>query len=317
MTLGRDYPVFKEEQVGKVAKIMIYYVLFVGGIMISQINTVLLYKKYQMTAGTDLWANIIYMIINGIVSAAFSGAIIFFSKGVLQVTLYSLLFATATVISAAVGLICTLKVYERGQIAIVNILVTIGGIVLPCLWGILFLKENLSLQEVIAIIIMLCAVTFILEKKSKEFDGKQILMCVVIILCNCLVTILGKQHQVETAYETVDTLSYSVWVGVIRTVLFLGLGLVFLGCKKGKCGFLSISKTAFYASLSSVASAGSYIITLFTATVLPIVITSPLSAGLGMIMTSFLPWLIYHEKLTKRMWIGFALGFIGVLLFLT
>lgn len=295
---------------------MLYYVLFIGSTIISQINTVCLNKKYQMTAGTGVWANIIYMISNGVVSAILPGIMLFCSKGKLQMTPYSLLCATATVISAAVSLICMLKVYERGQIAIVNILVTISGIVLPSLWGILFLKEQLSLPGGIAIFIMLGAVFFILDKKGEKLDKKMIGMYTAIILCNCIITLVAKQHQVETVYKTVDTLSYSVWVGVVRTVLFLVLGIVFFVCKKGHKEHFDTSKAVLYASLFSVVSGGGYIISLFTATVLPLVITSPLGTGLGMIMSSCLPWLLYHEKLARRQWIGVSLSIIGVLLYL-
>ena len=302
---------------------MLYYALFVVATMINQINSVCLYKKYQTTTGTGLVANVIYMIINGIVSSILPTAVILFLKRGLEATPYSLIFATATVICAAVSLICMLKVYERGQIAIVNILVTIGGIVLPCLWGVLVWKEELSMQALLAIVIMIGAVFFMFDKNGEKLDKKSSWMYVIIILCTSLLTLLSKQHQIEKVYETVDTISYSIWVGVIRTVLFVGIGILYViknGQSEGELihkGFPSQPKgTVLYATLSSIASGGCYILTLFTATVLPVVITSPLGTGIGMVMSSLLPWLIYEEQLTGKQWAGIVLSFIGVFLFL-
>lgn len=293
-----------------------YYILFVAITVLSQINSVYLYKKYQLTAGTTFRSNVLYMFINGIVSALLPLAILFASGNSLQVTPYSLIFASGTVICSASALILTFRVYELGQIAIVNIMTTIGGIVLPCLWGVLFLKEELSLQSFIAILIMLGAVFFIMSQNNEKLQKNLIWMYLLIILCNCLVTMLSKQHQVEKVYATVDTYSYSVWVGIIRTILFGVLAIPFLLKNKGIREVPQAKKSSVLAVLASAVSGACYIVTLFTAVVLPVVITSPLGTGIGILMSTFLPWLIYHEKLNKRQLIGIALSFAGILLFL-
>ena len=115
-----------------------YYTVFIAATLLAQVNSVCIYKKYQLTAGTSLAASVLYMIINGIVSAIVPGIVILATGAKLEFTLYSLIIATATVICAAVSLILQFKAYEEGQIATVNIMVTIGGIVIPCLWGVLF-----------------------------------------------------------------------------------------------------------------------------------------------------------------------------------
>ena len=296
---------------------MLYYILLIGATMLNTINNVCLYKKYQTTAGTGLWANIIYMIINGIVSAILPGAVLIFTNGSLQTTLYSVLFATATVVSAALALICMLKVYEQGQIAVINLLVTVGGIVFPSLWGIFVWKEEISLQKYLAIILMLGAIFLMIDRKGEKSNKKLTWLYIVIILCNCLVTLLGKQHQIEQVYETVDTLSFSIWVGIIRVLLFTCLGAVYFFVNKvtPRCQG-GLNKTIRYATFSSITSGGSYILTLFMAIGLPIVIATSLGAGIAIVMGLLLTWLIYREKLTVKQWVGVLLSFVGVILFL-
>jgi len=292
-----------------------YYTIFIVATLLAQVNSVYIYKKYQVTAGTSLAANVLYMIINGIVSAVVPGIVILATGAKLEFTLYSLIIAAATVICAAVSLILQFKAYEEGQIATVNIMVTIGGIVIPCLWGVIFLKEELSAKGLVGILLMLGAVVLIMGKSGEKMNKRLIWMYLTMVLCACFVTMLGKMHQVETVYETVDTLSYSVWVGVVRTILFVFFIPVLLK-RDGRKALKYEKGPVVYATISSVLSGSCYIATLFTAIVLPVVITSPLGTGIGILMSAFLPWITYHEKLEKKQLWGVLLSFVGVLVYL-
>ena len=42
-----------------------YYAMFIAATLVTQVNSVYIYKKYQLTAGTSLPASVLYMIING------------------------------------------------------------------------------------------------------------------------------------------------------------------------------------------------------------------------------------------------------------
>ena len=106
--------------------------MFIAATLLTQVNSVYIYKKYQLTAGTSLPASVLYMIINGIVSAIVPAIVIAATGAKFEFTTYSLIFAAATVICAAVSTILQFKAYEEGQIATVNIMVTIGGIVITC-----------------------------------------------------------------------------------------------------------------------------------------------------------------------------------------
>jgi len=255
------------------------------------------------------------MVINGIVSAIVSALVLLFGADSFETTPYSLIFATATVVVAALNTIFIFKAYEKGQIATANICMTVGGIVLQCAWGVLFLKEAFSAKDLIAIVLMLIAVFLIMDRNGERLDKKLIWLYVLIVLSSCAINMLSKQHQVETVYETVNTLSYSVWIGVIRTVIFTCC-IPYLFFKKGKEA-LHFSKNAYvYATGSSVFSGSCYILQLFTAVVLPIVITSPLSTGVGILMSTLLPWFIYHEKMNKKQMAGVLLSLVGSVMFL-
>ncbi len=291
-----------------------YYLIHILALSMTQANGLLFMKKFQLVAGTSLRSSTVYMIINGIVSAIVPLAVLLVLGKPLQVTLYSLIMAAAIVLLSAVDTVLKLKAYEKGQMAIVNIFSIVGTLILSCLWGVFVLHESLSVLGMLAIAVMLVAVLLVSRTGKSKLDKRLLWIYLMICIAASFVSIFSKQHQVETAYATVDTLSFSVWLGVVRTVLFsfVALGLMI---KNGKEGIRTPKAAAGYAVWSSLVSGTSYMLTLFTNAFLPIVITSPLGVGFGIVMSAVLPWMFYKERLNKRQLLGVVLALAGTLLF--
>ncbi|MBQ9543604.1 MAG: EamA family transporter [Clostridia bacterium] len=292
-----------------------YYALFLAACLGGSLNSVWLYKKYQQSAGTELSSDVVYLVINGVVSALVSAGVIVFTGRKLEFTWFSLAIAAAIVISSAVNVIGTLKAYEKGQIATVNIVNTVGTIILSCLWGVTVLGETLTASRTVAIALMLAATFLITFTGDKKSSKGMILIYVLVVIGGSLVSILNKQHQVETNFATVDTLSFSFLAASVRTVIF-GIAAVVMRLKKGKGALKIPGRSALFASASSFVSGSCYILTLFTAIYLPIVVTSPLSTGLSIIVSALFPWIFYREKLNVRQIAGVALSIAGALWFL-
>ena len=290
-------------------------ILFIAATIVGQWNVSYLQKKYQLSAGTGLGANVFYMIINGIVSAIIPAAVIWLRGGKIETTAYSVALAIVIVISSAVNVICVFKAYEKGKIAVVNIISTTGSIILSCIWGIVVFYENISFRQGIAIFSMLAAVVLIMGKNSEKMNKKLLWIYVVATLSAWCVTLLNKQHQIEAVYQTADTLSFSVWIGVARVILFT-LFLPFVSIKKEKQKIECPARTVGYAMLSSAIGGGAYVVTLFTMTTLPLIVVSPISSGIGMLINIIVPWLLCGEKLEKKQIAGSIISIIGVLLFL-
>ena len=289
---------------------MVYYLLFVLSYALSTVSAHG-NKKYQLTAGTGLVSMSVYMVINGIVSVAPPALLLLLGEESLEISLYSLLMAAATVFSAAICVIGTLKAYERGQVAVVTVFSTIGSVAISCAWGVLFLKERVSVLQVVSLVIMVAAVLLIICRRGERIDKNTLWLLLLIALTTAITAILGKQHQTEVTFDAVNTLSYSVWIGVIRAILF-GVLLIFL-VKKEKP---RLSRPALlYGTLSSVMSGSAYVLTLVTATVLPLVITSPLGTAIAILMNTVMAWTVYREKLSVRQIMGIILCVIGIFIF--
>lgn len=291
-----------------------YYLIFACTCFISTCGTYL-NKKYQLTAGTGRSATAVYMIVNGIVSALLPAVMFFFADESLEMTPYSLVFAFATVMCAAIATVGTLKAYEKGQIATVTTFTTVGSIVMSCAWGILFLKERITVEQAIAIILMLIAVLIVTVRKDVEIDRNVLWFLVLAAVASSFTSVLSKQHQVEKTYATVNTLSYSFWVGIIRSVIF-GLFLLCDTRKKNGEEMQKLSGASFgYAIGASAISGFCYIINLITAAVLPITITSPLGTALSIFLSAIMARVAYHEKTTKKQMAGIVLCVVGIFIF--
>lgn len=314
----------------------IYYVIFIASSVLEAVNNACLLKKYQLKAGTSLCANVLLMIVNGILSALVPAIVLLISHEPFEITVYSLIIALATVLCAALCTFAMLKVYESGGIAIANAFYRMGFVLISCIWGILFLKETVSLQQTAGIFLMIAAILLITVKYSEGTAGshaagsdgdvtahekqepgrhKRILWFYFLIFLSAgFVNVFTKIHQIEDTYATVNTLSFSIWIGIVRVIVF-ALLLMFMKWKHRQ--LLHLSKSAyFYASATSVLSGVCYLITLIVAAVLPLTTTTPISMGISMGLTALLPWILYREKLRKQEIAGIILSILGIFLYI-
>ncbi|MBQ8813101.1 MAG: hypothetical protein IJZ85_01195 [Lachnospiraceae bacterium] len=297
-----------------------YYSMFILSVVFASINNAGLMKKYQLTAGTGIYANIIFMLINGAVSAALPAGVIIVGEGRLETTVYSLVIALITVLCASVSMIGMIKAYEVASVAMVNLFQILGTVLISCLWGVCFLGENISIIQIIAIGVILAAVFLITGKREEKMQKKALFWYLVVFVSSGFLNVLTKVHQVEEKFETIDTLSFSVWIGVLRVIVFAALFFV-VYCGKKRNGMVDVfngigKKSVGIAALSSAVSGTCYIVTLIAATVLPITTTAPLNTGISIGMSAILPWMLYGERLTKREILGIGLSLMGILMYM-
>lgn len=293
------------------------YILFIISCILTPANSVFFIKKYQLATGTSLKSNFFYLFVNGAISTIPSIIAMFFTSTALQFTTYSFVMALAIVISSAVNNVATLKAYESGQMAVANIYSTVGSIILSCLYGVVILNEKMSVFNVIAIVLMISSVILINEStESKKANYKLLLIYAVMILASSATSILSKQHQVETLYSCVDTLSFSFWIAIIRTIVFLPIIPLVLPKKEQHTKNIINKSSVFYSVIASLISGSCYIITLLTSKLINISIMSPLTTGLYIIVSTLLPFIAFREQLTKKQIIGAAVSFAGTMMFI-
>lgn len=291
----------------------VYYLMIIVAAVLLAVSSAVLTKNYQLSAGTDFFATVMLMLISGFVTVVFAAVVLFISREAFEATPYSLMIASGSTMSSVIGMFCKIKAYESGQVAIPNVFNSIGCVLISCFWGLLFLKEILSLRQTMAIFWIVVAILFITIKPGEKPNKHMMWIYLLIFISGGMDSVFSKIHQIEKSYATVNEFSFLLWVGAIRAIIFMPLFL-FLRRKQGvKRHFPA---TAFSSAVGMTLFGSIYfIVTLIVAVELPITFTSPLSTGINVGLTALLPWLVYKEKMKKQEIIGVILSMMGLMLY--
>ncbi len=125
------------------------------------------------------------------------------------------------------------KVLSLGSVVIYSMFMMLGGMVLPFLYGLLFLNEPLTWGKGIGCVVLIVAICLqaVAQKRaeSTETAGKNnlfIVLCIIIFVINGLTGVIAKAYQVYDAKP--DEVSFTV-VSCLLTALFSA---VLLLCKR-------------------------------------------------------------------------------------
>lgn len=151
------------------------------------------------------------------------------------------------------------------------------------------------------------------KAKGKEVDWQNILLCLLIFLCDGFTSILSKMHQIETSLDTVSSGSFAVLSSLIRGIL-LGAILLCLPRKKEQ----EKKRSAEFAVVRNSGGSGgvSYLFQLIGAAQLPATVLYPMITGGTIIPTTLADRVVFREKLSVRLYIAVGICFAATLLLL-
>lgn len=287
---------------------MIYYLLVLGATALQAIDFSIS-KKYQALEGTGLSAGFKFNAIVGLVSAVFAFVLCGFQ---IKFSWFSLLIALGTSGFGVIYSVLGFRVLKAGNVAVYSTFLMSGGMLLPYLFGLVFLDETVTVLRVLGILLILGAV--LLSNRSKErVPMKMLILCICIFLLNGLVSVLSKCHQIGVEFKPVDSTAFVVYSSGVRFVL----GLLVLPFVPGKKTPLFTGKlTPWLVVGSGVVCTVSYIFQLIGAVHLPATVLYPMVTGGSIVLSAFAGLAFYREKLSGYQWLSIALSLAGTLCFL-
>jgi len=269
-------------------------------------------KVYQKSAGDSVRASLGYTALNGL----FSSVIFFCVNGFnVNITPYSVLMAAALAALVMCYTIFGFKLLKSGSMALYTVFLMIGGMTLPYIYGLIFLDEPFSIIRTIALVMLFAGVT-LTKYGSGTVSAKQLAMCIAVFVINGFTSIVSKQHQIEQNFSTVATMDFVILNGIFKFIL---AGTWYLFSKKEPAQAESKAsplKITLIILLAAAASGISSQLQLSGASTLPATVLYPFVTGGSIIFTAVLGWILFKEKLSKRLIIGIAVCFIGTILFL-
>lgn len=285
------------------------YILLTIAVLLTATNFCIS-KIYQKSEGTT---NERALYFNALVGF-FTAVVTYFVNGCkVDFTAYSFVMAAIYNTLIMAYTIVGFKIMESGSMALYMIFLMSGGMLVPYVWGLLFLDETFSWLRLIGVAIIVLGVA--LPNMAKEkIDKKQLFYCIAVFLLNGFTSVTSKVHQVEQNFAIVDTNSFVIMGSVFK---FLFAGALWMVFKKKKPPQTKRNHLMILIMLASavVSSFGSKL-HIGAATTVPATVLYPFTTGGIVVFTSLAGVLIFKDKLSRKLVGSIVLCFLGTLLFL-
>lgn len=272
-------------------------------------------KLYQKRYGTSLASGLKFNALLGLFIA-----IIFFAINGFrfEFSMYSMLMASMAAISVMSYNILGFRVLKAGNMAFYTLFLMCGGMLVPYVWGVVFLQEKLTVFYVLGL--ALITASMVITAKDKAIPGGHIFaLCIVIFFLNGISSITGKAHQIERVYRCVTETEFVMMTGIAKCIIASAAYAVVK--RKGAAKSDTNAKNSFawgvlFVVLSALLSGLSYILQLSGAKQLPATVLYPLITGGTIVFSSVAGAIFFREKISKRLVFSIIVCIAGTCMFL-
>ncbi len=243
-------------------------------------------------------------------TVAFFAMMFFFvsSGGELHFTKDFLPYSVAFGVVYGITFYANVKAMKYGPLSITAFVISIS-LLIPTLFGVVVLNEQIGILKYIGIILLVLALVFINIKKSNnmKLSLKWALFAVMCFLGNGFLSVIQKIQQMTFSggYKS----EFMIAALIIVSLLFFILGLRVQGNKKKMIG-----ECIKYAAPAGLANGMVNFFVMVLTAVLPTAILFPSVSAINLCLTFVLALVVFREKLSKTQTIGYILGIISVVL---
>ncbi len=286
------------------------YLLIIGATVLLALDFALS-KKYQSKVGTTAKAGLFFNAANGLLTA-----IVFFAISGFKFTFtpYSAIMAALMSCFAMCYSIIGFKVLKMGSMSLYTVFLMTGGMILPYIYGTILLDEEFSILRLIGLIMIFGAIILSNAGKTKATKWL-VLLCVAVFVLNGLVSIVSKQHQIESTYATVSASEFVMWSGITKLIIS-GIGFLFVMKDKSSVTEGELVRALPIVAISAVIGGVSYLLQLIGAAELPATMLYPCVTGGSIIFSSLAGLIFFKEKISVKQWCAVALCFVGTCMFI-
>jgi len=195
---------------------------------------------------------------------------------------YSLINALLKTLAGFIYTLLGFWLMKQGKMVLYTLFLMSGGMLLPYIFGIVFLNEMLTPLRVLGILAVLTAV--ILSNFSKQkANRKHLPLCIAVFVLNGFVSIISKCHQITDSNVAISSSGFVIYSGIGKCICsVLAILLYHRGCSVPAV----THKTSFsVAAGASAVGAASYLLQLVGAKALPASVLYPVITG-GSILVS-------------------------------
>ena len=236
----------------------------------------------------------------------------------------SLILAAVYAIIMIPYYLISIKVLSLGSLAVYSMFMMLGGMVVPFLFGTIFLKEPVTPWRIVGCVLL---TSFIIlqaagQKKSAQTTKKKrvlfILLCLCIFLVNGLTGVIATVHQGQP--NAVDEVSFTVLscaFSVAISLAVLGIILIFRGRKSRLSEMRQATRPLpllFSLLIGGAMYTGNFLI-LLAANEVPASVQFPLISGGTIVLSAIVSATVFKEKLSVTEWVAVGGAFASTFLF--
>lgn len=284
-------------------------------------------KLYQTKFGASIRASLSFTALCGI-----SAALIFFCIGGfrLDFTPFSTFCAAGVALLCAGYTLVGFKVVSLGPMSVYTMFLMLGGMLLPYLYGMIFLEEAISIWRIIGILLLALSLALpCVSSLKRGVKPLYWLLCAVVFLMNGCVSILSKLHQIESFRETIGATAFVTLSNLFNGLFSLAALAVIVALSGGRraSGKSSAGQAPDKApaarrlipviALAAAAFSGfSYMLQLIGAANLPASVLYPMITGGSVVLTALAARIFFRETPDRLTLVSLALSFCATFLFL-
>lgn len=292
---------------------MAYFVLFMAALFYS--GQIIFSKNYQLKSGSGFVQSIWFLLLISVstipIFLPLNAGDLSFEKNAI---LYAAIFAFVVVFST----IAFISAYSIGKITVVTMYTLIGSAIIPFIYGILFLHEEINLIKILAVLLMCLSffpsALFSKDNLGQKFSLKYILLCIVCFLTNGIASLMLKLNQLAKGGNINFIILSSLILIVTCSVILL-----FMKLKRRNEKLLSSAmfnrKSLFFGLGFSLFNGSAALLSMTAAAELGSSVQFPILSGSQLILSGFVGYLFFKEKITRAEILGIMLALFSIILF--
>lgn len=286
---------------------MDYLILFLGVILSSA--TAVLLKIYQNQFGVSKKFTFFF---TGCMTLAIAIVMICFAKFTFNLSILGIIIAIIMGVLYSLNMPTYQKALSIGGIGRCSIFLFLGGLLLPFLYGAIWLNEQVTVYKIIGLVVVVAAVFVQLDLKSSSTGKSFFIYGILIFLMNGLFCVLLKVEAVlkSNTFETMCIAGASA--SIISFIMFF----ITKGEKSGvffgvKPKLIALGTTVGYGAMNGFSN----VINIYVASKLPATVQFPVNSA-GVIVVTVLSGIVFFkEKLNLRSIFSIILSIIAIVLY--
>jgi len=205
-----------------------------------------------------------------------------------------------------------LRALRQGPLSFVNFIQTTGGLVIPALFGVIFLRQGIKALQILALPILIISLAMVMDlKKGEKIEnpgGRWLPDAILSMVCCGLVGVLQTLHQSSAHADEL----YSFLAVTFFFIVIMNLVPWLLREKKEPANFSVRSRAIVQPVGSGIFMGIVNVVNLFLIGVMPSVIFFPIANGGLLIMTILAAVVFFKERLKPLQWIGIVIGIVAM-----